>query len=364
MLSGSRVTLITGITGFLGGATAARLLAQGEKIVALVRATERDQAQARVAASIARFGVQLRSSDVNIVLGDIAEMSTYDALDLSTVTHALHAAGCTSFRSRREVARTNVVGTSFLAHALLKAPLLERFVHVSTAYCCGASPAAKVHEVDSPRAGHRHVTEYARSKAEGELSLSEMPWQGRLVVARPSVVIGDGRFGVAPSASLFWYYRALAHLGRGPFSLSETRDVVPVDYVAEALCFLLNAKSLRHGAYHVSAGARSCTVKSILERLTGRAFGDSDWRKVSGADLDRNAAVDLRSLTRTDEEASKLRDGVVACAKFGALGVQWFDNSRILDEGMPAPIRFVDYLSLCAAGSVDSSVYDQMVDDV
>jgi len=38
-------------------------------------------------------------------------------------------------------------------------------------------------------------------------------------------------------------------------------------------------------------------------------------------------------------------------------------NARLLAEGMPAPPKFTDYLSLCATQPTGRSVYEQMRDD-
>jgi nucleoside-diphosphate-sugar epimerase len=236
-----------------------------------------------------------------------------------------------------------------------RAPRLERFVHVGTAYACGDRPARVVYEDDAPRVEHRHVNEYARTKAEAELrlaALADLP----LVVARPSAVIGHTTLGVRPSSSLFWYYRALATLGAGPFPASARRDVVPVDYVVSALAHLATAPRLAARAYHVSAGDRAVTAKAIVA-----AFGARAWRTATPAELAE--MPELSRLTRTGDEARRLGRGIAACARFGALGVDAFDNARLLAEGVPPPPRFTDWLPRCIATSRGATIYEQMVDD-
>ena len=72
---------------------------------------------------------------------------------------------------------------------------------------------------------------------------------------------------------------------------------------------------------------------------------------------------EIAQLVRTKAEARKLTRGLVACAQFGTLGVDYFDNSRLLSEGFRAPPRFTDYLPVCITTSSDSSIYEQMVDE-
>jgi nucleoside-diphosphate-sugar epimerase len=177
-----------------------------------------------------------------------------------------------------------------------------------------------------------------------------------LVVARPSAVIGHTSLGVRPSSSLFWYYRALAALGRGPFSRDTQRDIVPVDYVADALAHLALAPRLRDRTYHVSAGHAAVTMDAVLG-----CFGAATWRAATPGEL--GECADVRRLTRTDDEARRLARGISACARFGALGIQRFDNTRLLAEGVPAPPRFTDYLPKCIATTGERAIYDQMIDD-
>jgi nucleoside-diphosphate-sugar epimerase len=358
--------VLTGITGFVGGALAAHLVARGELILALVRG---DAADARAARSLERFGAS--GSTVRLISGDLASGATYANPLFDEATCVVHAAACTSFAATREAWRTNVRGTMLLAERMRRAPRLARFVHVGTAYACGDRPARVVREDDAPRTEQAHVNDYARTKAEAELrlaALSDLP----LVVARPSAVIGHTSLGVLPSSSLFWYYRALAALGAGPFPRTARRDIVPVDYVALALAHLATTPRLAFRAYHVSAGERAVTMDAIIAAFAASALRSratpcgvvhqAAWRTATPAELAESS--DVRRLARTNEEARRLARGIAACARFGALGIDSFDNARLLAEGVPAPPRFSDYIARCIETSRGKAIYDQMVDDV
>src|SRR5439155_18127967 len=134
-------------------------------------------------------------------------------------------------RSVRRVRATNILGTLALAHRMRRVPGLVRFLHVGTAFICGANPPCTVYEDDYPRPEVRHLVEYTSSKAEAELLLEQTAPELPLVVARPSVVVGHSRLGCLPSASIFWYYRAVDLLRRVPVPLDTRKDIVPVDYV-------------------------------------------------------------------------------------------------------------------------------------
>lgn len=361
----ARAILLTGVTGFLGGALAAELFRGGHQLVAIVRAKDEGEARARIVRSLARFTgtttATTAAAAMKVVVGDLTAPETYRHALFDRVTHVVHAAGCTSFAPKIEVWRTNVEGTEKLGRRLLRASALQRFLHIGTAYSCGDRPAPVVHEDDAPRRHHGHVNEYARSKAHAELLVREMGFGERLVVARPSIVIGHTRLGVAPSSSLFWYCRAMAALRRGPFELADARDIVPVDYVAEALAFLLLAESLREATYHVSAGAAGS--RSLREMLLALGWREDDgWRRVSASALVAMQA-DLRPLVDDGRQARKLARALGACAQFGELGVQYFDNGRLLAEGFRAPPSFVDYAPICLQSSGAASLYEQMIDE-
>lgn len=360
-----RAILLTGVTGFLGGALAVELLRGGHELAVAVRAKDERHARARVARSLARFTDAITATSaaaaMAVAVGDLGADETYRHALFDRVSHVVHAAGCTSFAPKAEVWRTNVDGTEKLARRLLHAPALQRFLHVSTAYSCGDRPLPVVREDDAPRREHRHINEYARSKAEAELLLADMGFGERLVVARPSIVIGHTRLGVAPSSSLFWYCRAMAALCRGPFELADARDIVPVDYVAEALAFLLLSESLRAVTYHVSAGVAGS--RSLREMLLALGWRETDgWLKVSARAL-YDSRAELRRLVDSELEARQLARGLGACARFGELGVQYFDNARLLAEGFRAPPSFVDYAALCLQSSGSASLFQQMVDE-
>jgi hypothetical protein len=158
---------------------------------------------------------------------------------------------------------------------------------------------------------------------------------------------------------LFWYYRALAMLGSGPFSAERLRDIVPVDYVAEALEFLLFRETPRARLFHISAGQSAAVPVLRVLRDLGM---QTKWKAVTPKELGA-MGDEISQLVRTKVEARKLTRGLVACAQFGTLGVDYFDNSRLLSEGLRAPPRFTDYLPVCITTSSGSSIYEQMVDE-
>jgi nucleoside-diphosphate-sugar epimerase len=362
--------LLTGATGFLGGAVAADLLRWPEpvRVLLLVRAPGAQAAESRVRRSLARFAEAGRpdfSWDRCTALpGDVTEPASLADPRLDEVTHVLHLAANTSFRSVRGVRATNIEGTRALARRLRAARGLARFLHVGTAFICGTHPPRTVAEDDYPRPGVRHLVEYTRSKAEAELLLGQMASELPLVVARPSIVVGHTRLGCGPSASIFWYYRALALLRRVPVPPEVRKDIVPVDYVAAALLRLLFRPGLRHGRYHISAGqTASVSWREIFEAFalcSGSGTG-GPCRVVSHAEFARERARLREVLGPGDEQ--RLLQALEPFFRLSACGVEVFDNGRLLAEGVPAPPRFTDYLPVCVGRPPGRGVYEQFRDD-
>jgi nucleoside-diphosphate-sugar epimerase/glutathionylspermidine synthase len=321
----------------------------------------------RVRQSLSRFtetAGDVAQRPFEVLVGDLTDGNALRDARLEEVTHVLHIAGETSFRSSRRAQQTNVTGTLALAQRMRNIRGLVRFVHVGTAYICGARPPALVHETDHPRDGVRHLVEYTRSKAECELLLQRDFADLPLVVARPSVVVGHTQLGCGPSASIFWYYRAVDILRRVPAPVQTRKDIVPVDYVAKALLFLLFNPSLRYRCYHISAGEAAgvswAEMADVFARCGGRvpeAYDVADF-----ASLTKERAR-LQELLGAGDENLLLR-ALEPFFQFSAEVLALFDNRRLLSEGMPAPPRFTDYLPLCIASSGDRGVYQQLVHDV
>jgi nucleoside-diphosphate-sugar epimerase len=362
--------LITGATGFIGGATAAQLLLRHPpgRVLLLVRGETQEQAEARLRRSLARFAdagllePALRRGAV--LRGDLTDPQALTDPRLDEVTHVLHLAANTSFRSVRGVRHTNILGTLALAHRMRRLTGLVRFLYVGTAYICGAMPPRVVHEDDYPRPDVRHLVEYTSSKAECEMLLERTAPELPLVVARPSVVVGHTRLGCRPSASIFWYYRAVDLLRRVPAPLDTPKDIVPVDYAADALLLLLLKPELRHRRYHVSAGEAGGVSWQEMAAGFARCYGErpqAPYRVVDFPTLVRERGRLRELLGPGDEE--RLLQALEPLFRFSACGVEAFDNRRLLDEGMPPPPRFTRYLRLCATQPPGRSVYEQLRDD-
>jgi nucleoside-diphosphate-sugar epimerase len=363
--------LLTGATGFIGGALAARLLREDADVTVHVRAPSVDAARDRLHRSVARFleaaEARALASRFSICLGDLAEPGTYSesAARWNEMTHIVHAAACTSFRAAREAYRTNVQGTALLAERAQRMPSLQRFLYVSTAYVCG--PEAPIHVRECPaNPDLSHVAHYTRSKAMAESLLEPLAGGLRLLIVRPSIVVGHTQLGCQPSASLFWYYRTLAQLGRAPFGSDDRRDVVPVDWVADALLHLTMRDRVLAPIVHLSAGApRACRWGDIRAAFALRGLSPPTGEcaeRVPIAALARPLSVLTERLQVRAPE--RFERALCACARFSTTAPQFFDDAAARAEHVtPAP-PFTSYIARCIESVAHRDLESLLEDDV
>jgi nucleoside-diphosphate-sugar epimerase len=356
--------LLTGVTGFLGGAFLSDLLQSSfdGEVVCLVRADDDDSAEERVRRSLSRFGAPDRlPKSVKVLRGDLLSEDWHESPYLDGVTHVLHLAASTSFGNSRAIRTTNVGGALSVAKAM-RGRNLERFLYTGTAAICGASPESVVHEDNYPSESATHLVAYTRSKAEAERQLAEQFADLPLVIARPSIVVGHTELGCKPSGSIFWVLRAVEALRFITWDLENRIDVVPVDWAASALRHLLFAPRLKHQRYHVSAGKGGSIRWKELAAEYARMRG--------GASQGRYEVGGMRQLTvkRVMQAAGDgghprhLLHALELYYRFCSLDLV-FDNCRLLKEGIPAPPRFTEYMRVCEESST-ASIYDQMRTDL
>jgi thioester reductase-like protein len=275
--------LLTGATGFLGMEVLARLIDRDDiEVIAPIRARDREHARTRLNDVLGRLYEDPRDLGPRVipVCADLASeglgLSPADGrLICGTTDAVIHCAASISFDLPHEEARNiNALGTMRLLDLALQMSRLERFIHVSTAYVAGRTRGS-FGEDDLER-GQEFRNSYERSKFEAERAIAERATQLPVVVARPSIVVGDRQSGWTPSFNvIYWPLRAFA---RGlihdlPVDPAGIVDVVPVDYVADGLVYLLDHRDI-DGRLHLVAGERALSNGELVAlacRWLGRA---------------------------------------------------------------------------------------------
>jgi long-chain acyl-CoA synthetase len=243
------VVLLTGGTGFLGTEVAERLLRRADlQIISLVLGST-DEDAIRATTRGWWYRPDLRSalgSRIQVMAGDVAkprlglDPATYEDLR-RRVTHIVHAAAdLRADASVEELRSTNVDGVAHALELARSAPVLERFVHVSTAYVAGGR-RGMVREDDLTDA-FGFETAYERTKFEAErlvrTAASELP----ISIVRPAMIVGDSRTGDIKTFNTFYVPLRLFLSGKlrvVPASRNLRVNIVPVDYVADAIVRLM-----------------------------------------------------------------------------------------------------------------------------
>jgi long-chain acyl-CoA synthetase len=273
--------LLTGATGFLGMELLARYLERGERTVyALVRARDDAEAAARLRAAAAEVVPRAERYDDRLVAirGDVAASglgltaAQRDAL-AEQVTEIVHSAASVEFTLPLEQARQiNVEGTRAMLELALLAQRrggLRRFSHVSTAYVAGTHRGS--FGEDDLDLGQDHRNSYERTKWEAEKLVREHAGVLPLQVFRPSIVVGERESGWTPAFNVI--YAPLKAFARGaaaplmPARRASPVDVVPVDYVADAIHALAGGGVERAPGltYSLAAGPRASSVGELID---------------------------------------------------------------------------------------------------
>ena len=274
---------LTGATGFLGMEVMARLLEKGDReVIALVRAADDVAAQERLDGILAKLwrDPSPYRDRARAVAGDVTSpglgMDTGTRMTVAEEAGAvMHCAASISFDLPLDEARKiNVEGTREiigLARQAKNAGRLDRFIHVSTAYVAGITEGTfRERQLD---AGQAFRNTYEQTKWEAEHVVNDASDLDP-VIARPSIVMGESGSGWTPAFNvLYWPIRAFS---RGLFPEVPARpealvDVVPVDYVADALVHLLEDSS-SSGVVNLVSGREACTVDDLVA-MTSSAFG-------------------------------------------------------------------------------------------
>jgi thioester reductase-like protein len=286
--------LMTGATGFLGQEILLRYLERSERpIYALIRAENDLHATERMRSILTSlFGdADPYLSRVIAVAADVESAGLgldddrREAL-ASRVTGIIHSAASVSFTlPLSESRRVNVEGTR---HLLDFAELcrrrghgLGRFCHISTAYVAGDHPGEFAEDQLEVGQGFRNA--YERSKFEAELLVRERSARLPILIVRPSIVVGECSSGWTTSFNVL--YPPLKAFARGAYPVIPARrstpvDVVPVDYVADAVFELVEGPEDDLGVYHLVSGGRATTVGRLIEH-SARHFQRRPPRVVS-----------------------------------------------------------------------------------
>jgi long-chain acyl-CoA synthetase len=258
--------LLTGATGFLGAQVARRLLTCTDFAVhALVRTQDPAQAAFRLSRTWWDWPelAQAIGSRVQVLAGDVAQPrlgldhDTYAGL-VRGLTHIIHTAADLRVNAPiAELRQTNLHGAEHvldLAQAAQADHGLARFSHVSTAYVAGGRGGPVPEDALTDQYGFSCA--YELSKYEGERRVQAARDHLPISVFRPGMIVGDSRTGEIKTFNTFYFPLRLYLSGRLPLvpgSRTQPVNLVPVDYVADAIVQLTLEPAAEGLNFHLTA---------------------------------------------------------------------------------------------------------------
>jgi thioester reductase-like protein len=271
-MKNDELLLVTGATGFLGMHLVRQLLDQNPELsLALLIRDKPGQSGRQRAESFLSPAylprVQVFSGDVS--LPNLGLESRAREQLTSEVTRVIHSAATVRFDHTLDEARqTNVEGTRHILDFGAASPKLRSFAYVGTAYVAGERNGLVLESELAVGQGYRNTYEQSKSEAEALVRsrLDSLPG----IILRPSIIVGDSRTGVTSSFKMMYW--PLKIYARGlwrtvPGYPDAVLDIVPVDFVADAISHVAFDDAAIGNTFHICAGPRaSATIQQIAQR--------------------------------------------------------------------------------------------------
>lgn len=261
---------ITGGTGLVGANLVPRILRAfpESRITLLVRGESQGEVDARVSAIASQAegeeGLDGARGRIHGVRGDVLSIgcgltpAELEEIERSA-TFIVHGAATTRFdhpiAQAREIncggtRRVLAIAERCLAHGTLK-----RFVYIGTSSVSGQR--AGIIMEDELEKGQRFFNTYEQSKCESERIVRDHFQRIPAVVFRPSIIIGDSHTGKTSTFNVIYIPLRLVQRGLLTFvpGTPETKmDLVPVDWVDEAMVHIMGRGEANGKVCHITAG--------------------------------------------------------------------------------------------------------------
>lgn len=260
--------VVTGGTGFIGRRVVSRLLDSepDAQVWVLVRRQ-----------SLGRFERLAQQWDERVkpLVGELPELQLTDRVidELGSVDHLVHCAAIYDITVGEAVQQAaNVDGTR--AVVALAQRLDATLHHVSSIAVAGDFRGE--YTEDDFDVGQQLPSPYHRTKFEAEALVRDAPGL-RYRIYRPAVVVGDSRTGEMDKVDgPYYFFGVLTKLAAlpsfTPMLLPDTgrTNIVPVDYVADALVALMHAAGRDGQTFHLTA-PKTVGLRGIYRGIAGAA---------------------------------------------------------------------------------------------
>ena len=249
--------LVTGATGFLGGALVRKLSRDGVCVVATGR--NRQKLDELPLPGRHRFAADLNALDP-------ADFPSR----LDGVTTIIHCAALSSpWGSYADFHAANITATERMI-ALAKGLKVEHFIHVSTpaVYFRFEDQLNVIEDMPLPAP----VNAYAHSKgiAENKVAESGLPY----TIVRPRGIYGAGDNALLPRLLRAARIGPLPRFRQG----RAVTDITHVDDVVDALCAIVKRRDEAAGRVFNISGGEALSIRTIVERVGAASSTEIRWR--------------------------------------------------------------------------------------
>ncbi len=350
---------LTGTSGFLGGELLVSLSKRTDisKIYCLIRAKDKLNALERLEKVFNFHGDLFNKEKIIPIVGDLIDPGLANQLisnkDLTNINLIVHSAANTSFAKMNDslVQKVNVDGLRSVLEWSRTLKELEIFTYIGTATICGCNVRNRiVYEDESPNQEAKHMVKYTYTKMLGEMMLKEYLPAEKILVFRPSIIMGDSRPWIPRSPVILWTLATVNLLRLLPYNPVSNVDIIPVDYAVKAIEALLFAKR-HYSVYHISSGLKSASKSQLITDTLGLYFNNRPVFKYVNPDLLSQMKKYSKNILPLTEELFQFKDylqywekafgentrmRIIFAAldpyiKFIELG-QVFDSSRLLED--------------------------------
>jgi len=273
---------LTGSTGFLGGELLVELSKRKEidKIYCFLRAFSEDEANIKLENIFRIHHDYYDEKKIIPILGNLFDEHLTDLLIKNkTITDTdviIHSAANTSFSKIYDdmVERANMGGLEKILLWAKQLPHLQTFLYIGTATICGKDIKNRlIFEDESPNLKASHLVKYTYTKMHGELIIHRHLTDDKILIARPSIIMGDSRKVVPRSPVILWAAATINQLRLIPADANSMLDMIPVNYAADAIVSLLFANR-NHKVYHISSGKAASTTPAKVCNTMEAYFTD------------------------------------------------------------------------------------------
>jgi thioester reductase-like protein/short-subunit dehydrogenase len=245
--------VVTGGTGFIGRRVVSRLL--DARPDAEVWVLVRRASLGRFECLASQWGERAKPLVSDLTKPDLG-LSQQAIAELGNVEHVVHCAAIYDITAAEDEQRAaNVEGTRAVIE---RARRLDATLHHVSSIAVAGDFRGEYTEADFD-VGQRLPTPYHQTKFEAELLVRSAPGL-RHRIYRPAVVVGDSRTGEMDKVDgPYYFFGVLAKLAAlpsfTPIMLPDTgrTNIVPVDYVVDALVALLHTDGRDGQTFHLTA---------------------------------------------------------------------------------------------------------------